>query len=261
VAAGKCMGHNQEMPLYRRQRRFLLACFLSFAATTGSRAAEDAPKNQQQGWRIFLEARQAVRLGHPEVSLHDYKYELVTRTQTPNGEVELRSSGLFLAPNLVRQEIHAPSGEIVMVFDGVKAWQVVPAGKRELPAAMVGHFQADLSRSHVLLDPPPPQEAVWFLRQEEVNGKLADVIELRLRESPLRLFIDTETKDLVKTMYVGDTPSGMAQVEELYSEFVEAGGFRWPLQKRVLRNGQPASQSTKTITQVNSGLTEESILR
>jgi hypothetical protein len=240
---------------------FVLACVLFLTATPGSRAAEGAPPNQQQGWRIFLEARQAVRLGQPGASLHDYQYELVTRTQTPNGEVELRSSGLFLTPAFVRQEIHAPGGEIVMIFDGVKAWQVTPAGKRDLPAAMAGQFRADLARSHVLLDPPPPQEAVWFFRQEEVNGKLADVVELRLGESPLRLFIDTKTKDLVKTMYVGDTPSGMAQVEEFYSEFVETGGFRWPRKKRVLRNGQPAGQSVKAIAQVNSGLTIENILR
>jgi outer membrane lipoprotein-sorting protein len=240
---------------------FLLACFVCLAAAAGSRAA-DVPRNQQQGWRIFREARQAVRLGQPDLSLHDYSYQLVTRTQTPNGEVELRSSGLFLTPNLVRQEIHAPSGEMVMIFDGGKAWHVTPAGKRELPATMVGQFRADLARSHALLDAPPPEDSVWFLRQEEVNGKLADVIEIRLvGESPSRLFIDTETRDLVKTLYVGDTPSGMAQVEEFYSAFVEAGGFRWPQKKRVLRNGQPAGQSVKTIEQVNSGLAREDILR
>jgi outer membrane lipoprotein-sorting protein len=241
---------------------FLLACVLCLTATAGSRAAEGVEQNQRQGWRIFLEARQAVRLAQPDASLHDYRYELVTRTQTPNGEVELRSRGLFLTPNLVRQEIQAPTGEIVMIFDGNTAWQVTPAGKRELPATMIGQFRADLARSHALLDAPPPEGSVWFLRQEEVNGKLADVIEIRLvGESPLRLFIDTETKDLVKTMYVGDTPSGMAQVEEFYSAFVEAGGFRWPQKKRVLRNGQPASQSVKTIAQVNSGLAREDILR
>ena len=240
---------------------FLPACVLCLTAVAGSRAAE-VPQNQQQGWRIFLEARQAVRLGQPGASLHDYRYDLVTRTQTPNGDVELRSSGLFLTPNLVRQEIHAPNGELVMIFDGSKAWQVTPAGKRELPATMTGQFRADLARSHALLDAPPPEDSVWFLRQEEVNGKLADVIEIRLvGESPLRLFIDTETKDLVKTLYVGDTPGGMAQVEEFYSAFVEAGGFRWPQKKRVLRNGQPAGQSVKTISQVNSGLAKEDILR
>lgn len=252
----------KRMSLYRRPRMLLLACILCLTATTGSRAAEGVQPNQRQGWRIFLEARQAVRLGHSDASLHDYKYELVTRTQTPNGEVELRSTGLFLTPNLVRQEIHAPGGEIVMIFDGSKVWQMTPAGKRELPATMVGQFRADLARSHALLDAPPAEDSVWFLRREEVNGKLADVLEIRpLGESPLRLFIDTETRDLVKTMYAGDTPSGMAQVEEFYSAFAEAGGFRWPQKKRVLRNGQPVSESVKTIADVNSGLTKENILR
>jgi hypothetical protein len=53
----------------------------------------------------------------------------------------------------------------------------------------------------------------------------------------------------------------MAQVEEFFNAFVEAGGFRWPLQKRVLRHGQPASQSVRTVAKVNSGLAKEDILR
>jgi hypothetical protein len=234
----------------------LTAAFLAVAA------ADEKTASNEHGWSILLEARDAAGTGPSGTPLRDYTYDLVTRTQTANGEVQLQSSSFFLAPTWIRQEIHAPTGEIVMIFDGGSAWQVVPAGRRELPAAMVEQFRSDLSRSHVLSGPLPPKDAVYFLRQESVENRLADVIEIReIGGTPLRLSIDAETRDLLKTTYVGDTPAGMAQVEEFYSDYTEAGGIRWYQKKRVVRNGQLAQQSTRKILKVNSSLTKEDILR
>ncbi len=241
--------------------RLISAFCLTVTFLTVAAADEKAAANEH-GWQVFLEAREAAGAGPSGTTLRDYTYELVTRTQTPNGEVQLQSSGSFLTPNWIRQEIHAPAGEIVMIFDGGSAWQIVPAGRRELPAAMVEQFRSDLSRSHVLIGALPSKDAIWFLRQEKVEKRPADVIEIREPgATPLRLFVDTETKNLLKTMYVGDTPAGMAQVEEFYSDFLELGGVRWYQKKRVARNGQLAQQSTRKILKVNSGLTKEDILR
>ncbi len=240
----------------------LIPVFCLAAVSLPATAADENAASNERGWRVLQAARDAAGTGPSGAALRDYTFDLTTRTQTPNGEVQLQSSAFFLAPNWMRQEIHAPTGEIVMIFDGNSAWQVVPAGRRELPAAMVQQFRSDLSRSHVLSGPVPPKDAVSFLRRENIENRPADVIEIReIGGSPLRLFIDAETKDLLKTMYVGDTPAGMAQVEEFYSDYTEAGGIRWYRKKRVVRNGQPSQQSTRKILKVNSGLTKEDILR
>jgi hypothetical protein len=234
----------------------LTIAFLAVAAADEKEAANE------HGWRVFLEAREAAGTGPSGTPLRDYTYDLVTRTHTADGEVQLQSRGFFLTPSWIRQEIHAPAGEIVMIFDGAGAWQVMPAGRRELPSSMVERFRSDLSRSHVLSGPLPAKDAVWFLRQDNVEGRLVDVIEIReIGGTPLRLFVDADTKDLLKMMYVGDTPAGMAQVEEFYADYTELGGIRWFQRKRVIRNGQLAQQSTRKILKVNSGLTKEDILR
>jgi hypothetical protein len=69
----------------------------------------------------------------------------------------------------------------------------------------------------------------------------------------LRVFIDTETHDVLKHMFVGDTPHGLAQVEEIFSDFRESGGYRWYHRRQVLRNGEIALESTRSNLRVNVG--------
>ena len=78
---------------------------------------------------------------------------------------------------------------------------------------------------------------------------------------PLRLFVDSETFDVIKKMFVGDTPTGLAQVEEFYSDFRDVGGYRFPLSKRVMRNGELGVETTITNMRINVGLRREAVLR
>ena len=132
-----------------------------------------------------------------------------------------------------------------------------------MPASLVDRYRQELDRSHILLLPPSPKDTIWFLRQEEVAGRLADVIELRDAGGlPLRLFVDVETRDVVKKVFVGDTPDGsMAQVEEFYINFQDVGGYPWPFYKKVVRNGKPATEGVTLDMQVNVSLTERTILK
>jgi hypothetical protein len=76
----------------------------------------------------------------------------------------------------------------------------------------------------------------------------------------LRLFVDAETHDVVKHMFVGDSPQGLAQVEEIYSDFREVGGYRWYHHRKVVRNGETALESTRSNLQVNAGYERAALL-
>ena len=96
-----------------------------------------------------------------------------------------------------------------MVFDGQKGWQMLPNNTRYLPDKASTQIQADLARSHVFLAEPPARDQLRFLGEEEVGGRMTEVIELNdVGNMPLRLFVDKETDDVVKKMFVGDTPTG-----------------------------------------------------
>ena len=238
------------------------ALSISLAAGLAQSGGEtQGPK--EKGWRIFLEAREAAGAGPEGEPLRDYTFELRTTAVTPNGKNERRSKGFYLHPSLVRQEIEDPRAPVVVIFDGKKAWQAVPGDVRYMPDDLVNQYRLELDRSHILLQAPPPNNTVWFLRQEQVAGRLADVIELRdTAGPPLRLFVDAETRDVVKKTFVGDVPGGgMAQVEEFYSNFQDVGSYRWPFYKKVVRNGKTATESVTLEMKVNVGLTDRDILR
>ncbi len=238
----------------------LLFVAAGFAQPSG--AESDDPR--EKGRRIFAEARKAAGAGPDGKPLRDYTFELRSTAITPAGKAERRSKGYYLHPNFVRQEIQDPlAGVVVVIFDGKKLWQVVPGDIRYMPPDLVDQYHTELDRSHILLLAPPPQDTIWFLRQEEVAGRMADVIELRdVGGPPLRLFVDVESRDVVKKMFVGDVPGGgMAQVEEFYANFQDIGGYRWPFYKKVVRNGKTATESVTLDMKVNIGLTERDILR
>ena len=241
------------------------AASLLLPATTLAQATDADPEDPKtKGWRIFTEAREAAGAGPDGTPLRDYTFQLRSTAVTPKGKAERRSKGYYLHPRFVRQEIDDPvAGVVVVIFDGKKLWQVVPGDIRYMPDGLVDRYRIELDRSHLLLLPPPPDDTIWFLRQEEVAGRLADVIELRdVGGPPVRLFVDVETRDVVKKMFVGDVPDGgMAQVEEFYANFQDVGGYRWPFYKKVVRNGKTATESITLDMQVNVGLTERNILR
>ena len=76
--------------------------------------------------------------------------------------------------------------------------------RAELSPERAGQIRADVARANVLLGPAPSPEAVRFLRSEKVDNREADVIEVQdVGGGPVRLYIDLETRDLLKIVYVG----------------------------------------------------------
>ena len=74
-------------------------------------------------------------------------------------------------------------------------------------------------------------------------------------------FVDKQTGDVIKKMFVGDTPTGLAQVEELFSDFRTVDGYNWPFVKRVMRNGKFALESTTYGMKFNVGLTKDDVIQ
>ncbi len=241
----------------------LLPLLIGWAVLDGAAAQEDS---KEKGERIFRQARQRAGVGGDAEPLRDCTFDLLTRAQ-PGGakakkSIELPSRVSFIAPSVVRQEIEAPGAKIAVVFDGKQGWQVLPGNTKYLPDTASEQIRADLARTYVLFFADPEPDAVRFMREEVVDGRATEVIELNdVGSMPLRLFVDTETSDVVKKMFVGDTPTGLAQVEEFFSNFRNVGGYRFPLSKRVMRNGALGVETTITNLRVNVGLQREALLR
>jgi hypothetical protein len=224
--------------------------------------ANFAPAADPDAWSIYLAARE--RAGGEEPGrLADYSYDVVTTLPAGKSQVDIRGSVVVILPDLIRQELETPQGLTQLFFDGVSAWQVLGGKRRDLPNEAGALQRAELERRHVLYGKLANKELVRYRREEQVDGRIADVIEIiDVGGAPLRLYVDRESKDVVKHVYVGDVPGGgMAQVEEAQSEFVDVDGFRFATRRSVVRNGTPSRTSLLSGIRINSGVKREIVLR
>lgn len=245
-----------------RLRVFLYAVVffaLPLGAQTKQSGGDQAARDQ--GWKLLEQARDAFRAGGDPAPIHDYSFDLTTQVHTPQGVAQLTSTTYFVYPESVRQEIETPQGEVVIVFDGEHGWQQGAAGRRTLSDEAAQQIRAELARNNVLIGPPPDPAFVRFTGRDEVEGRTVDVVQIAdVGGTLLRLFIDAETHDVLKHTFVGDTPQGLAQVEEVFSDFRETGGYRWYHHRKVLRNGSTALESTRSNLRVNAGYEQAGLL-
>lgn len=232
-----------------------LAVVTLISADFGRAAEPDA-------WGIYLAARKQAGGVEPG-RLVDYSYDVVTTLPAGKSQVDVHGSVVVILPDLIRQELQTPQGLTQLFFDGVAAWQVLGGKRRDLPNEAAALQRAELARRHILYGDLPAKELVRYRREEPVDDRTADVIEIiDVGGAPLRLYVDRESKDVVKHVYVGDIPGGgMAQVEETQSDFIDVGGFRFATRRAVVRNGKPARTSVLSEIRVNSGVNREILLR
>jgi hypothetical protein len=245
-----------------RIRRFLYAAAI-VPALLGAQTPQ-TPTDQQareQGWKLFQQARQAFRGSDDPAPIHDYSFELTTQVHTPQGVTQFTSKTFFVFPTFIRQEINTPQGTTVVVFDGDHGWQQAASGQRELPAPAEKQIRAELARNNVLIGPQPDRSLVRYMGPDEVGGRAVEVVQIAdVGGTLLRLSIDAETHDVLKHTFVGDTPKGLAQVEEIYSDFREVGGYRWYHHRKLVRNGETALESTRSAMEVNAGYERSGLL-
>ena len=249
--------------LGKRKLRGFLYAVVSFSLALGAQTNDTSGDQaaREKGWKLLEQARVAFRAGGDPATIHDYSFDLTTQVHTPQGVTQLTSATFFVYPDSVRQEIETPQGTVVIVFDGERGWQKGAAGRRDLPDEAAKQIRAELARNNLLIGPPPDPAFVRYSGRDEVAGRPVDVVQIAdVGGTLVRLFVDSETHDVLKQMFVGDTPQGLAQVEEIFSDFRETGGYRWYHRRQVLRNGAPALESTRSNLRVNAGYEQARLL-
>src|SRR5690606_25682761 len=188
----------RSLPHTNRMRYLPLAlvAVALLAADFGRAADPDA-------WNIYLAAREKAGGAKP-ATLIDYAYDVVTTLPAGDNQVDVHGSVVVIVPDLIRQELQTPQGLTQLFFDGNSAWQVLGGKRRDLPNEAALLQRAELERRHILYGSLPAKELVRYRREEQVEGRTADVIEIiDVGGAPLRLYVDRDTKDVIKQVYVG----------------------------------------------------------
>ena len=180
---------------------------------------------------------------------------------TSGGMMELDGEVTIVLPTKARADLSMPAMGLEMsrIYDGQSAWRVMPQGVQPLPAAYVEEGKKEIFRDSIPLLTYISNEEIsaQYLGEEDVKGKMADVILVSgTPADTLKLFIDQETKYIVKKEYRALTDQGPAEREEFLDDYREVSGVMIAFHTVVVDNGEQSAEITFSEAMLNTEVDE-----
>ena len=180
---------------------------------------------------------------------------------TPGGMMELDGEVTVVLPTKARADLSMPAMGMRMsrIYDGESAWMVMQGRVQDLPTAYVEEGKKEIFRDSIPLLAYISNEEVsaQYLGSEEVKGKMADVI--LISDTPadtLKLFIDQETKYIIKKEYQSLTEQGPAEREEFLDDYREVSGVMIAFHTVSFDNGEQSAEITFSEAMINAEMDE-----
>jgi predicted Zn-dependent peptidase/outer membrane lipoprotein-sorting protein len=215
--------------------------------------------------REILKKSQSALGGAKLLSVKDLHYTAKVTQVTPAGEFTLDSEVKILLPDKFVYNMKTPMGEMTTAFDGAIGWITTPRGTEEMPSQARQLYASQVASNLLvaLQNYDKPEYAVHHIGDEQFNGTSIAVVVMRYLplNHTFRYFIDTKTGLVVKKIAKTMTPSGLADVEEVYSEYRTVDGIHVPFKTIVTSGKQKVSETVISSLKVNSGLSRDSFKR
>jgi predicted Zn-dependent peptidase len=180
---------------------------------------------------------------------------------TPGGMMELDGEVTIVLPNKARADLSMPAIGMRMsrIFNGQSAWMVMPQRVQPLPPAYVEEGKKEIFRDNIpLLTYASNEEAsVQYLGPEDINGKMTDVI--LISDTPggsIKLFIDQETKHIIKKQFQAFTEQGPSDREEFLDDYRDVSGVMVAFHTVLIDNGEKSAEITFSEATINAEVDE-----
>ena len=180
---------------------------------------------------------------------------------TPGGMMQLDGEVTIVLPNKARADLSMPAMGMQMsrIYDGESAWMVMQGRVQPLPPTYVEEGKKEIFRDNIPLLAYISNDEVsaQYLGAEDVKGKMADVI--LVTDTPadtLKLFIDQETKYIIKKEYQVLTEQGPAEREEFLNDYREVSGVMIAFHTVSFDNGEQSMEITFSEAMINAEVDE-----
>ena len=180
---------------------------------------------------------------------------------TPGGMMQGKIKRYSVLPDKMRLDItlQAMGMQMSQVFDGESAWMAMPQGVQPLPDSQVEEFKKDALRdtTNLLASLASDDISAQYLGTENVNGRPADVIRITVSDANLlKLFVDQETKYIVKKSYQSMGQAGPVEAEEFIDDYREVSGIKIGFHTIVHQNGELFLEGTLSEAIINAEVDE-----
>jgi zinc protease len=205
-----------------------------------------------RGRELLERARQA--MGGTE-KLAAIKDRAQTAEVTMQG-IKIKGQSRFIAPAYIREDQEYPFGKVIVFTDGKSGWMQTPQGNTAMPAPLLKQAQSEMFRDllHAILADRDPSVQVNAISGDTVEISSADGHNIKLR-------FDPSTGLPASEFYQETGPGGVTQMEDVFSDWRDAGGLKMPFKVATQQNGAAMRESVYTEFKFNTGLKVEDLSR
>ncbi len=221
---------------------------------------EATPESVARGRELLVKVSEAVGGQARLREIRDYTLSADLILETPQGQFSIQTETTVNLEGRMLSRMSTPAGEMTQGFDGQAAWIRTPQGVRELPASQQGDVEKAFFRETIRLlrNPEEPGVTVQALGEAELEGKKVEALAVTRRpgDFQVKLFVDPVTNLPAGKSYTASLLGAPGEIQEVYSDWREAGGLKWPHKTVLYRDGRKIGESTLREVRINPGVEE-----
>ncbi len=218
------------------------------------------PQAVARGKELLARVREAIGGAARLAAVKDYTVTASFTMSTPQGELALGTQSTVDLSGRALTRMSTPMGEIVQGYDGRTLWVKTPQGVREAPESQRAEAEGSLFRDTLgLLKRFESAElTVQALGPTEVEGKKVEAVAVRDegRHYQVKLYIDPQTYLPAGKSYMAALMGAPGEIDEIYSDWREVNGLKWPYKTVLNRSGKKFGETTVSEIKINPGLDE-----
>jgi zinc protease len=218
------------------------------------------PETLAQGKELITAAAQAAG-GDALAKVQSLEATASGRASVGGTEVPVEAKLYVIFPDRLRVDTKLPFGDVTQGYDGKNGWLGNPQGSQAVPPEMTAEF----ARSILLVggvglfrDALADKLQAQALGDRDLMGQ--KVLGVAITDGDLRVtvYLDPSTHLLMGARFNQETQQGKVEAVEIWSDFHDVQGMKFPFHSVTYRDGVKFSESTiqdvKTNTNPNPSL-------
>ncbi len=216
------------------------------------------PQAVARGKELLGKAREAIGGAARLAAVKDYTVTASLTVSTPQGEFALKTESTVDLTGRLLTKMTTPVGEIVQGYDGQVLWVKTPQGVKEASASQKAEAEGSLFRDTLglLRRFESAGLTVQALGPAELEGKKVEAVAVRdeARNHQVKLYIDPATYLPAGKSYTAALMGAPGEIDEIYSDWRETGGLKWPYRTVLNRSGRKFGETAVSEIKINPGL-------
>jgi zinc protease len=218
------------------------------------------PETIARGKSEIADAMQAA--GGPAVGkIQSVEYSGIGVQASLQGDLPIQLKLYLGYPNRYRMDtmVNLPglsnNSALAVGYDGKSGWTSSPQGTQDIPPSQIGEFIRRILLTGGLGLYQAAQAGtvqVQAVGQRDFQGLKADAVAIVSGSVHAVVYFDSATHLAAGARYQQDTPQGAVETIEVWSDYREVDGAKFPCHGVTLRNGQKFSEYTVQEIKFNS---------